>query len=497
MQVLTKEEAREVDNLAIEKYKIPSIILMENAAKSSYDIIKENISLKDRICILCGVGNNGGDGFAIARHLLSNNYDVAVFLLGDKSKMSKETLMNLHSFANLGGKITDIDEGNHNLLEYSNYDVYIEALIGIGGSNNLRESVSNLLKIINKKAGFKIAIDVPAGLDCDTGLADDNAFVADLTITMFAPKVAMFLNRGRAICGKIEIAYLGIPQYLINYIASNRIIVRNEIRNILKNRDDDSSKFDYGRVLIIAGSEKYSGAASLCANACISAGAGLVFLATTYFHHSLFPEIMHLQLKENIDGSISDENFELLSKQIEKCDTLATGPGLGTNSKTISLVKNLIEEYPNKKIIFDADALLAINLNKKYNHNLVLTPHIFEFCRLINRTIEEIKHNEYSLVKEYAEKLNCNIHLKGVPSLTSDGKRTTLTIIGNAGMSSGGSGDVLTGIIAGLSAQGVDIYDASSLGAYLHAAAGDNYAQKYNKETLKASDIIENLKYCL
>jgi NAD(P)H-hydrate epimerase len=497
MQILTKSQAFAADKSAMNEFGVPSAILMENAALSSFNIIKNYISRDMRICVLCGTGNNGGDGYAIARHLFSNSYNVEVFSFGDKSKMSIETLNNYEIARKLNFKMNDCDFDVISQLILNDYDCYIESLIGVGGSENLKENVSNLLEKINNLKGFKIAIDVPAGLNSDTGLADKNAFKSDLTISMFAPKIGMYLNDGKNICGTIQTAYLGVPSDIAENLSTTRILEKGDIRKILKFRDDNGSKFNYGRVLIIAGSEKYPGAAALSANAAVRAGAGLVELASTSYHNSLFPEVIQIKLSANDDGTISESNLEMLNKHIEKCDSLAIGPGLGTNDNTISMIKTILKKFNSKKIIIDADGLNALDIAEKYNKNLVITPHIYEFCKLLKIQYSEIEKDEYETVLKYSQELNCNIHLKFRPSITTDGINSTFTINGNSGMATGGSGDVLTGIIASFMAQGISSYNAASLGAFVHSSAGDLYIKNNSKESLRASDLIENLKFCL
>jgi ADP-dependent NAD(P)H-hydrate dehydratase / NAD(P)H-hydrate epimerase len=498
MRVQTKKEAVESDNNAMSSLGIPSQILMENAARSAAEIISEYIKPDSKICILCGSGNNGGDGFALARHLTAMDYEnVYIYSIADKSKMSAETLLNYRMAQNLKIPLYEFSTIEQFNLLSKDFDCYIEALIGVGGSDNLRGMTIDLLEKINLSKGIKIAIDIPAGLNADTGMAHQNGFRADLTITMFAPKVGMYLHKGRELCGEIRVASLGIPTHHVELFSSAMIYNPSDIRKILKHRNNNSSKFDYGKVLIIAGSDSYPGAAALTANATVRAGAGLVYLASTEFHPALFPEVIRVNLKKNDDGTIHYDNKKILSEYISKSDSIAIGPGLNNNAQTISLMKELISENPDKKFVIDADGLKSVSGTVRLNPNIVLTPHIYEFSKLVNLPVDEIKLNFYEITKKFAESMNCIIHLKSVPAVTSNGKNQVLTCNGNAGMASGGSGDVLTGIIAALIAQGIDTFQAASLGAYLHALSGDKYIESNSQESLKASDLIENLKFVL
>lgn len=498
MLIQTKKEAGDSDNYAMTVLGIPSQILMENAARSFVDILSEKVIKQASIGILCGSGNNGGDGFAAARHLLSSGFrNVKILTTADTNKMSSETLQNYRICLKLNIEtihIQSIDDFN---AHKCGFDCIIDALIGVGGNENLKGIVVDILKEVNNLNVIKVAMDIPAGLNADTGKSHTDAFKAALTITMFAPKIGMFLNNGPDICGEIKVASLGFPFHFCEKYSSGIIYRREDVRKILKPRKNNSSKFDYGKVLILAGSEMYPGAAALAANAAVRAGAGLVYLASTFFDNSLFPEVIRIKLKSDKDGFIDFSNKKLLEEYFEKCDAIAIGPGLGNAQDTIFLVKELIKKYNYKKIVLDADGLKAVSKSDVFNNNLILTPHIYEFSKITGLTSENIKNDEYNHARNISLEMKCIIHLKSVPSITSNGVKQALTINGNPGMASGGSGDVLTGIIVGLLGIGLNTFDAASLGAYLHAAAGDYYVKSHSQESLKAGDLIEQLAYVL
>ncbi|GAB1371241.1 NAD(P)H-hydrate dehydratase [Candidatus Kapaibacterium sp.] len=496
MNLLSKNASRLADDYAMNNFGIKSAILMENAAISSFNIIRSYVNTDDRIIIICGSGNNGGDGYAIARHLHSHGYDVTVLSLGAKSRMSPETFDNYNAVKSLG--INIIENHNHecNVSDLNSYRVYVEALIGVGGDEKIKSNTAKLLKKINACEGLKIAVDVPAGLNADTGIAHKDAFKADLTISMFAPKIGLYLNDGKKISGKIYTAYLGVPTNICDNFSDVKILEKSDIRANLPLRDDNSSKHDFGKVLVIAGSEKYSGAGALASNAALRSGAGLVYIASTCFHKSLMPEIIKIKLKPDNDMFIAEDNYDTLLPYIDKSDALVIGPGAGTNDGTLNLFRKIIDNFPEKKVLLDADGLLSISAEKVYNKNLIITPHIYEFSRLICQNVNEFRTNELNTAIEYSKKMNCIIHLKYKPSISTDGKKSFLTINGNAGMSSGGSGDVLSGIAGAYLSQGLKPLSAISTAAFVHALSGDICIKKQNKESLAASDLIENLKYC-
>ncbi|MBX3043302.1 MAG: NAD(P)H-hydrate dehydratase [Candidatus Kapabacteria bacterium] len=497
ISVLTKDESVKSDNYAMTHYGIPSQILMENAARSAAQILTEYIKMEDEICILCGSGNNGGDGFALARHLDTLGFGkISVLSIAELSKMSNETKVNYEICQKMNLKVI---EGNPeiitNELNQKNYNCYIEALIGVGGSENLRGDIIKLLDSVNSKIGFKVAIDMPAGMNSDTGKKHNSAFRANLIITMLAPKVGFFLNNNKNYFDEIRIASLGLNDDFIRQFASAKFYETHDIEKMIGKREMNSSKFDYGQVLIIAGSRKYPGAAALTANAATRCGSGLVYLASTAFHNALAPEIIQIHLKSDSGGFICPDNFGELSKMVEKCSSIAIGPGIGDEPETLTLIRNIVEKFPDKKFVIDADAIKAFTANDKLNMNVILTPHIYEFARLTKIAPKDISENYYELTKHYAGKMNCIIHLKSVPAITFDGKRQVITTIGNPGMASGGSGDVLTGIFASLSARGLSQFEAASLGSFVHAKSGDIAAEKFSQNSMIASDIIECLKW--
>ncbi len=499
--VLTIEQMRAADKMAIEDFNIPGAILMENAARSSAEYIMEimdelgfnnqNPCNDPLIDIICGSGNNGGDGFALARHL-HELFRLRVFWIGDKSKMSPETLGNFNSVEKLPVEIIHIDTlADLKGIEFSK-DCIIDSMIGVGGSENIKGIALDILKKIKNTTALKIAIDSPTGLNTDTGFANSYCFEADFTITMFAEKIGMKINTGPDVCGIILTAYLGAPETVIEHFSNTHILENYDISSLIPIRKRISSKFDYGRVLVIAGSKKYPGAGALCANSAIIAGAGLVYLHSTAIHHSLLPEIIPFELPQNNSGSISKLVEKEIIYEANKSDAIAIGPGLSDDKDTTSLIVKLLQEISSdKRVVIDADGLRAINQKSKLNKNTIITPHIGEFSRITGIPREEIEKKSLELSIEWANQLNCIIVLKHVPVIITDGKETFINEGGNPGMATGGSGDVLSGLIAGLLAQGIDPLLAAALATFIHAKAGEMYAEQYSQETLTASALFD------
>ncbi|MGB9771885.1 MAG: NAD(P)H-hydrate dehydratase [Candidatus Kapaibacteriota bacterium] len=496
--ILTPEEMRQADSTAIDHYGVPSIVLMENAARSAaiyiQQIIEEEELVQPEFTFFCGSGNNGGDGFALARHLF-DQFDVKIFWIGEETKMSEETRINYLAAKNLGIPCQKLEtEEEIDNIEIDS-EIVVDALIGVGGSENIRGLALTILKKIHNYKGLKIAIDCPTGLNSRTGFANEFCIEADYTITMFTQKLGLLLNDGPEKAGEIFVANLGVPNFIVKDIAKTFAFELEDLPNLLPPRKRVSSKFDYGRVLIIAGSKRYPGASALCANASIKSGAGLTILATTEFHPALLPEVIRLPLIPTDSGSISENSFELLKEELERADAIAIGPGITDAPETLALIRRIIDNFKDsKKIVVDADALKAIDSNNSLSPNVVLTPHCGELSRMINIPRAEIEKNSFFISKEWAKKLNCTIHLKYVPSITTDGELSYLCLEGNPGMASGGSGDVLTGIIATLLARGLEPLTAGSIGAFIHSIAGDLYAERYGMETLTASSLIDYLQ---
>ncbi len=495
-QILTPEQMRLADKIAIESYGIPGEILMENAARSAFEFLVDifaETQVDFSVLLICGSGNNGGDGFALARHL--NDFVVTdIYWIGKEEKMSPETKRNYEICKSIGMELTHIDNEDK-LTELNwNYDCIIDAMIGVGGSENIRGIAKDILQIVNKIPAWKIAVDAPTGLNTLNGIAGEDAFKADLTVTMYAKKLGQILADGPEQCGDIFVANLGAPQSIINEVANTYILEECDLDFFFPERERKTSKFDYGRLVIIAGSKQFPGAGALAANAAIKSGAGLVELFSEVLHPAILPEV--IVYTDNQNDDYWKKNYEYIKQKCEKADAVLIGPGLGKKNYLLfkDLFGTLIEAKP---VILDADALLLIDQSKKYNQNLILTPHLGEFASLFGEDRQKVDENAYVYCKEKANTLNCIVHLKHYPSITSNGAQTFLTVNGNAGMASGGSGDVLSGIVASLVVQGIEPPLAMAVGSYIHASAGDYYKNKYNETTLTASNLIDALPFIL
>lgn len=483
---LTKESAYKIDEFFINEMNIPSQILMENAAHSTFNSILQlpEINRVNNILLLCGSGNNGGDGFALARYF-SNHFNVAIYFDSDSTNMSEETLVNYNICKKLGVSFVEKIEDN--------YDLIIESLVGIGVDENINSKLSNLLSKVNKIDALKIAIDNPAGLNVNTGIASQDAFIADYTFTMFAEKIGLIINDGPKVSGKIIAVNLGTPDRYVRNFTNYKSLEEIDTIALYKPRKENTSKFDYGRIAIIAGSKDMLGAGALAANAAIKAGAGLVHLISTDRHSNLLPEIICHCIGENSHGSLPLKALDKIIEITEKADTIAIGPGISNDNEVLILVQKIIEENQNKKIILDADALKCIDNESILSNNFIITPHSGEFTNIINLKRTYVESHRIGLVESWAKKLNCSILLKGNPTLISDGNDVYVNRTGNSGLATAGSGDVLTGILSAVYSRYNDPLVSAALASYIHGKIADDYIKNYSKSSLTASKIIELL----
>jgi len=514
--ILTAEQAYKADVAASTTYGIPPLVLMENAARSASDVIQEHLKKhlgnkpisSAKILILCGNGNNGGDGFAIARHLHEIT-NIAVAYIGSPDKMSSETKINFNCLELLDIPLLQIaTKEDIDFLELRHYDCIIDALIGIGGTGTLRGIILPLLqKICDYRLSIRsnftplmIAIDCPTGLDVTKGIANQYCFCADTTITFFAEKSGLYRNDGLTVSGEIVTASIGAPQIIAPEFSSIARLEKSDIREMLPYRRKIGSKFDFGRVVVIAGSLSMPGAAALCANAAINAGAGLVELYSTSFHSSVMAEVMPTALPWTTEGTLSLSNYDTLLRACKRAAVVVIGPGLGNNSETTELITKLLKAIPVEiPIVLDADGLRALPDDSKFTlrPTMILTPHSGEFARMTGHERKKIEQESEELARNFAKKHICILLLKGTPSIISNGKFSYWNTNGNSGMATAGSGDVLSGIIGALLSQGIEPFEGAALGAYLHASAGDWYAKQFPKESLTASKLLDGFRHIL
>jgi len=495
LPLLTPEQMRRADMAAIE-CGVPSLVLMENAARSAADILQKWLqppsASSPTVLIACGSGNNGGDGFALARHLACRGWKVMVWWTGSREQMSPETLTNLTALEGLGIPTHHLPPGQLPPPPPP-AEVVVDALLGIGARPPLRSDVLPILRVLGSLPARRVALDVPTGLNAETGEADPEAFRAELTITMFAAKTGLFLNEGWHLCGRVEVASLGVPLNLAAAHADTWALEWDDIRQRFPLRPRISTKFDYGRVGIIAGSAMMAGAAALAANAAIRSGAGLVYLYTAgRIHSAVLPEVIARQLPSTPEGWLAAEALPLLHELLERVDALVLGPGIGVAA--VPVVAELLRSIPERlPTVIDADALRAITPDSRIPSLWVLTPHIGEFARMTGEDRSHVARHAPWLARQWAQRWGGVLLLKHVPTIITDGKRSYWNLGGNPGMATAGAGDVLAGMIGALLARRLPPLEAAAIAAFLHSAAGDLCLQSASAESLTASALLSAL----
>ncbi len=507
MKVLTGSQMAELDRVAIEAIGMPSLVLMENAGRSVFQVIQERIPdfAQKKIAIVCGKGNNGGDGLVVARHLINHGAMVDVFVLSTLAKLSDEAETNatiLHRSDEVIHCITDKDQLSQMASALSQADLIVDAIFGTGFTGEVRGLAAQVIELINLSPAQVLSIDIPSGVESDTGKAPGPAVMADLTITLALPKVGLLFYPGRGYVGELFIGDVGYPRSLIqNFESPFALVDESGIREKLPERRPDGHKGDFGRVLVIAGSRGMTGAATLTAQAALRAGAGLVYLA---FPESLssvietkLTEIVKLPLPDS-NGALTVHSLSALEQVLDNKTVVAIGPGLSQSAQITKLLNALL---PTLKIpiVLDADGInnlksVSVLKKKRMKAPLVLTPHAGELARLLGKTREEIESNRLEIAQRTATELEAALVLKGAPTVTAwpDG-RVFINSTGHSGLATGGSGDVLTGLIAGLIAQGMEASKAAVAGVYLHGRIADELKKKFGERGLIASDLIRHL----
>ncbi|MFQ6067629.1 MAG: NAD(P)H-hydrate dehydratase [bacterium] len=506
MKVVTSQEMQKLDKLAIKRIGIPSIVLMENAGIKVTEVIEKECGplCAKSVYILCGPGNNGGDGMVVARHLLNRGVKMKVFLLARKNRIKGDAATNLDIAEKLGIGVKEVTSARDLRLlhrELPNADIIVDALLGTGSTLPLRGLLREAVGLINQSSGHSIAIDLPTGLHADTGEVPGEAVKANITVTFAYPKRGLYLYPGINYAGKIEVVDIGIPSRLgVEKIRCN-LLTSSDVKKDLFYRKPSSHKGNFGHLLIIAGSPGMTGAATLTARAALRVGAGLVTLGIP---ESLNPileikltEVMTLPLPETPKKTLSSKAFEKIKEFTGRCRAMALGPGISVDPETKKLVKMIMAGL-STPLVLDADGInnLAgeVSLLQQYPAPLIITPHPGEMSRLLEIEVAEVQKDRVESTMALARLTGAIAVLKGAGTIIANKEgESWINSTGNPGMASGGTGDVLTGIIGGLLVQEFSPLLAAQIGVYLHGLAGDLAAQKKGETSLIAGDVLENL----
>ena len=493
-------QIRKVDESAINKLGIPGIVLMENASREIFQSIRDNFEFEN-IGFVCGKGNNGGDGFAAARHFVNAGYDVIVFYLGTPDEISPDCRTNFLALQKISANQKNISllkfKSPTDLSRLKKCEVICDALLGSGAKGDLREPYLSIVKKLNNINSIKVAIDIPTGLDADKGYSKE-AFYADLTITLGGYKKGLFFGDGYAYSGEIEKGSIGIPDdFLEKYPTTEYLIEPEDALSGLPEKKRNINKYSAGKVLNIAGSEAYPGAAVLTSKAVFKIGAGASVLAFPKSSRNLIQkklgEVVVSAYEEEGSGCLTENSIDELSEKIKWADVVVIGPGLGRDVETQNAVLKFLKQKKFKKAVIDADAIFA--LNKRYQKlnlkNVVFTPHHGEFANLIGVSIANLKKNILKYGCSFVKQTGAYLVLKGAPTIifTPSGD-ALINSAGNPAMAKFGTGDVLTGTIAGLLAQQKDIEKAVVSAVYLHSLSADLLLEEKTEYSLIASDIM-------
>ena len=486
-------QMKAADQYTIQKLGVPSLELMEHAAQACVQVLEDEKVDLSHVCVVCGSGNNGGDGFAIARILQNNRYSVETFCVGNPEHYTEETQEQMHRLQECGGKII------YGMPQEDSYSVVIDAVFGVGLSRKVEGRYRQVIEQMNRMRGTKFAVDIPSGLSATTGCILGCAFKADYTVTFQLKKIGLELSQGRTMAGRVIVPDIGIST---DSICEDQEIVRTAgkdiYRKMLPDRPEDSNKGTYGRLLVIAGSKGMAGAAYLNAHAAYMTGAGLVRIYTSSDNR----EILQTLLPEAIITTYEEYNKEELLSLLTWADSVCIGSGLGMSRLSEKILKTVIE-YVKVPCLIDADGLNLLAENKNYLNQMaerrfVITPHMKEMSRLTGTPVEELKADRIQILKDFISRYRITCVLKDSRTLiASEEKGIRMNLTGNSAMAKAGSGDVLAGVISGWMVQEKEAEDAAELGTYIHGLSGDLAKFEKGVYSVMARDLIEYISKAL
>ncbi|MDE3155898.1 MAG: NAD(P)H-hydrate dehydratase [Acidobacteriota bacterium] len=507
MRILNASQMRQADRRAIDELGIPSVVLMENAGRQAVAAMEATYSdlLESRVAVLCGRGNNGGDGFVVARTLLQRGVDVLVFVVGSIAEVRGDARLNLEILSRLGLTAVEIADPQTWELHFSEIaacDLIVDALFGTGLSKPLEGMLETVVADVNASGIPVVAIDLPSGLSGDTADLIGDSIHAATTITLAAPKLPLVLPPAELRAGSVVIADIGIPQDVIEsvdgpYLA---LLTREEMRALVEPRAPDAHKGDFGHVLVVAGSVGKTGAAYLAATGALRSGAGLVSIATPHpclpILAAMAPEYMTIPLAATSTGGIDAAAVDQVLEAAR--DVIAIGPGLGTSEGTQAFVRAVVDRA-TMPLVIDADGLNAFagdpdRLVGREGRDVIITPHPGEMARLVGMSTEEVQASRVEIARNFAVAHHVYVVLKGHRTLVATpDERVFICTTGNPGMATGGTGDVLTGMVAAWLAQLLDAEAACKLAVHLHGMAGDLAEADFGEISMTSGDLADHL----
>lgn len=494
--LVNSREMKELDQNTIEHFGVPSAVLMERAALAVCQEIKKRFTKEKSVLVICGAGNNGGDGFAIARLLFLEGYPVRVYGPMDFGKMTEETKRQYHIAENYGVPIVRAWPGAAGKeMPQGKYDIIVDALFGIGLSRPMEGRLKELIGWCNSQKALRIAVDIPSGLLADTGQVLGEAFHSDVTVTFGFTKVGQMLYPGAEICGELITADIGIDENsILDHKPEVCCLERQDAKKLFPARKRDSNKGSYGKVLVIAGSGQMAGAAYFSGKAAYLMGCGLVQIFTPRANREILLARLPEAIVTGYDSKAPD--ISLLLDKMKWADVILAGPGIGMEESAEVLVREVLKQR-EKPVVMDADGLNLIAKDRKLLENavapLIITPHPGEMSRLTGQKIPEIKGSLLQCAREFSRNNHLVCVLKDARTVIGAYGRLFLNPTGCNGMATGGSGDVLAGMIAGLLAQKMSPEEAAVLGTFLHGMAGERAAAVKGNASMLASDLLEQI----
>jgi len=503
MKVSTVAEMREMDRRAISEFGIPDLVLMENAGNAAAGVILREIGIAAKtFLVFCGAGNNGGDGFVVARKILSNGGRVKVFLLSPMEKIGGISKINLHILDRLPVEVQTVESVEAIRSDVVHCDVIVDAILGTGLSKAVGGRYADVIGMINDSGKTIVSVDIPSGVNGDNGLVMGTAVKADMTVTFGLPKAGNLLYPGCACGGRLFVSHISFPPSL-SRAASLKLAVNHPPQ--LPPRDPDGHKGTFGEALFIAGAASYFGAPYFAALAFMKAGGGYARLAAP---RSMVPflankgsEIVFAPQEETSSGAIALANAERLLDMASQTDVVVIGPGLSLDPQTAELVRLLIGRV-DRPLLLDGDGLTAVShdadILTRRKAPTILTPHLGEMARMTRLSRDDIRRRRIQLLQQTCDRFKAHMVLKGGHSLIGcpDG-RIHINMSGNSGMATAGTGDVLAGTIAAMTVLGLAVPDAVCKGVFIHGLAGDLAARALGEDGITAQDVLDRLPQAL
>jgi hydroxyethylthiazole kinase-like uncharacterized protein yjeF len=499
VKVSSVSEMRALDRAAIEEFGVTEELLMENAGQAVYFVLLREFGIKDRnFLVFCGVGNNGGDGFVVARKIHSNGGAVRVFILGDPGRYRGAAKTNLDIVSRLPIEVRPIQAVEAIRTDVAHCDAIVDAIFGTGLTRDVGGLYRDAIESINHSGKRVFSVDIPSGVHGDTGKVMGAAVKADYTVTFGLPKIGNMLFPGYDLCGKLYVSHISFPPSMYD-ADSLRVEISHPVE--LPPRDKAGHKGDFGEALFIGGAASYFGAPYFAALSFLKAGGGYSRLAApksiTPFIANKGSEIVFVPQRETQAGSIALHNKQALLELAESMDMVVVGPGLSLQEETQQLARELAQEI-DKPLLIDGDGITAVcqdlEVVKRRRAETILTPHLGEMSRITKMSVREIDANKIDVLQRTAGELNAIIVLKGAHSLIGyPDERVFINMSGNSGMATAGSGDVLTGTIAAMFGLGLSVQDAVRKGVFIHGLSGDLAARDKGEDGITAQDILDYL----